>query len=74
MREVSPFPSNNFYEVFREWLNEHYSILDDTTWPTIIAADATYDYENLGNGFTDDIIDYEEEIIIDASGSINQQE
>ncbi len=45
-----PLPTNNFYTIFREWLSENYSNLNDDVWSRIISDDDVIEYETVGNG------------------------
>lgn len=50
VRESTDVPSSNFYYGFRKWLDEHYSVINQTVWDQIIAEDSEIDYHNIGNG------------------------
>lgn len=81
IRESTNVPANNFYSGFRKWLDENYSIIDQSTWDQIREEDKEIDYETVGNGMQDLCpteventieVDNEEQSFIENASQINE--
>lgn len=74
MRDVECVPYYNFYGEFREWLDEHYSNLNEEAWHAIMSDDANIDYRTLGSGIRMLSDDYQNEVAIEDGIVIDPQE